>query len=101
MEHRLMSSSLLESDEQARLDVPITPTRRRRRPVDGGERSVISFSDRTRRRVRVPLTIVQILILIGLVIAGLGPLLWLLKAAISPTQDTLREPLALFPSGVV
>ncbi|WP_348786447.1 carbohydrate ABC transporter permease [Leifsonia sp. NPDC080035] len=97
-----MSSSLLESDEQARLDAPVVPTaRRRRRAADGGERSVISFSDRKRLRVRVPLTIVQILILVGLVIAGLGPLLWLLKAAISPTQDTLREPLALFPSGVV
>lgn len=96
-----MSSSLLESDEQARLDVPVLPARRRRRAVDGGERSVISFSDRKRTRVRVPLAIVQILILVGLLIAGLGPLLWLLKAAISPTQDTLREPLAFFPSGVV
>ncbi|MGJ4845848.1 carbohydrate ABC transporter permease [Leifsonia sp. Le1] len=97
-----MSSSLLESDEQARLDAPLARRRRaRRRSADGDERSVISFSDRKRLRVRVPLTIVQVLILIGLVIAGLGPLLWLLKAAISPTQDTLREPLALFPSGVV
>lgn len=65
------------------------------------ERSLISASDRKRLGVRIPLTIVQILILIGLLIAGLGPLLWLLKAAISPTQDTLREPLAFFPSGVV
>lgn len=98
-----MSSSLLETDEQARLDAPLAPRGRRlrRRTADGGDRSVISFSDRKRRRVRIPLAIVQVLILIGLLIAGLGPLLWLLKAAISPTQDTLRDPLAIFPSGVV
>ncbi|MFP3466468.1 carbohydrate ABC transporter permease [Leifsonia sp. SIMBA_070] len=99
-------STLLPADQQARLDEPILPEvaergHRTRRARDTGERSVISAADRKRRGVRVPLTLVQILILIGLLIAGLGPLLWLLKAAISPTQDTLRDPLALFPSGVV
>ena len=101
-----MSITLSERDEQARLDAPVVAApepgdRRRRRRADAAERSVISDSDRKRRRVRVPLTIVQVLILIGLLIAGLGPLLWLLKAAISPTQDTLREPLAFIPSDVV
>jgi multiple sugar transport system permease protein len=104
MEHRLMSSSLLETDEQARLDTALASHPRRswrRRPAEAPERSLISDSDRKRRGVRLPLTVVQILILIGLLVAGLGPLLWLLKAAISPTQDTLRDPLAFFPSGVV
>jgi multiple sugar transport system permease protein len=103
MEHGLMSSTLLDTDEQARLDAALVPelSRRRRRRAETAERSVISDSDRRRRNVRIPLGIVQILILIGLIVAGLGPLLWLLKAAISPTQDTLREPLAIFPSGVV
>jgi multiple sugar transport system permease protein len=104
MEHRLMSSSLLETDEQARLDTALAshPQRRwHRRPAEAPERSLISDSDRKRRGVRLPLTVVQVLILIGLLVAGLGPLLWLLKAAISPTQDTLRDPLAFFPSGVV
>ena len=32
-------------------------------------------------------------------IIGLGPILWLAKAAITPTQDTLAAPLALFPHG--
>lgn len=99
-----MSSSLLETDEQARLDAALVsePRRRlRRRPTEAPERSLISDSDRKRRGVRLPLIVVQILILIGLLIAGLGPLLWLLKAAISPTQDTLRDPLAFFPSGIV
>ena len=34
-----------------------------------------------------------------LVILGLGPLLWLGKSAITPTQDTLRQPMAFFPHG--
>lgn len=65
------------------------------------ERSVISDADRRRPGVRIPLVAVQVLILAGLLVAGLGPLLWLLKAAVSPTQDTLRDPLAFFPSGHV
>ena len=32
-------------------------------------------------------------------IVGLGPLLWLAKSAITPTQDTLRKPMALWPHG--
>ena len=35
-----------------------------------------------------------------LFIVGLGPLLWLAKSAITPTADTLRTPMALFPHGV-
>lgn len=64
------------------------------------ERSVISAADRRSGRVRITLTTAQVLILIGLVVAGLGPLLWLFKSSISTTQDTLRTPLAIFPSGV-
>ena len=32
-------------------------------------------------------------------VAALGPLLWLAKSAITPTQDTLRHPMALWPNG--
>ena len=32
--------------------------------------------------------------------SALGPLLWLAKSAITPTQDTLRYPLALWPNGI-
>ncbi|AKU18769.1 ABC transporter permease [Luteipulveratus mongoliensis] len=39
------------------------------------------------------------LVLIGLVVGALGPILWLAKSAITPTQDTLRDPMALFPHG--
>ena len=38
-------------------------------------------------------------LLVLLVIVGLGPILWLAKAAITPTQDTLTHPMAVFPHG--
>lgn len=63
--------------------------------------SVLSDSDRRLTRIRVPFVIGQVVVLLGLLVAGLGPLLWLLKAAISPTQDSIRSPLAWFPSGQV
>lgn len=66
-----------------------------------GDRGALSDSDRRLTRVRVPFVVGQVVVLIGLLIAGLGPLLWLLKAAISPTQDSIRSPLAWFPSGQV
>ncbi len=65
------------------------------------ERGALSDADRKQARIRVPFLIARVLVLIGLLVAGLGPLLWLLKASISPTQDSIREPLALFPSGEV
>jgi multiple sugar transport system permease protein len=40
------------------------------------------------------------LLLAALLVAGLGPVLWLAKAAVTPTQDTLRSPLAIFPHGL-
>lgn len=73
----------------------------RRSAAEPLERGLLSSNDRRRPGVRVPLFVVQALILIGLLIAGLGPLLFLAKASISTTQDIIREPLAFFPSGVV
>jgi multiple sugar transport system permease protein len=72
----------------------------RRALADTGERSVISAADRKRPVVRRSLFTVQTVILIGLVVSGLGPLLWLLKASFSTAQDILRHPLGLFPSGI-
>ncbi|MGW6280668.1 carbohydrate ABC transporter permease [Kribbella sp. NPDC055071] len=65
------------------------------------ERGALSDADRRQTRVRVPFLIGQVLVFAGLLVAGLGPFLWLLKAAISPTQDSIRQPLAFFPSGHV
>ncbi|AYY12540.1 carbohydrate ABC transporter permease [Actinobacteria bacterium YIM 96077] len=79
-------------------------TRRRlrtaRRAPAPEERGVLSEFDRDRAAVRWGLRIAQALVLVGLIAASLGPMLWLAKAAISTTQDTLREPLALWPSGI-
>lgn len=87
--------------------VPIVPDSRadrrriaRRGLDDGAERSVISAADRKRPVVRRSLFTVQAVILVGLVVSGLGPLLWLLKASFSTSQDILRAPLGLFPSGI-
>ncbi len=65
------------------------------------DRGALSDADRRQAKIRVPFLIARVLVLVGLLVAGLGPLLWLLKASISPTQDSIREPLALFPSGEV
>jgi multiple sugar transport system permease protein len=67
--------------------------------VEGMNRGVLSPLDRRRPRVRWTLRGANGLLLLVLVIVGLGPLLWLAKSAISTTQDTLRYPMRLWPSG--
>jgi multiple sugar transport system permease protein len=62
-------------------------------------RSVLSPIDRRRPVVRWSLRGVHTLLLLVLIVVGLGPLLWLGKAAISTTQDTLRYPMRLWPNG--
>ena len=62
-------------------------------------RSVVSPVERRRPGVRWTLFGVHALLLVVLVIVGLGPLLWLAKSAVSTTQDTLRHPMDLWPSG--
>ncbi len=64
------------------------------------ERTAISSADRRRPVVRWTLWIVQALILVGLIISGLGTLLWLAKSSVSTTQDILTAPWDWFPSGV-
>lgn len=44
--------------------------------------------------------IAQGLVLVLLAVASLGPLLWLARASVSTTQDTLRTPMAFWPSGI-
>lgn len=71
-----------------------------RRPAGTEERGVLSDFDRDRTRVRWGLRFAQVFVLLALLVASVGPMLWLAKAALSTTQDTLREPMALWPSGV-
>jgi multiple sugar transport system permease protein len=64
------------------------------------ERGVVSNSDLSRPIVRHGLRLVHMGMLVVLLIVGLGPLLWLAKSAVTPTQDTLRMPMALWPHGI-
>ncbi|HEU5127439.1 MAG TPA: carbohydrate ABC transporter permease [Glycomyces sp.] len=64
------------------------------------DRGVIAPADWRRGRVRWGAGAAQTALLAVLVIVGLGPMLWLAKSAVTPTQDTLREPLALWPNGI-
>ena len=75
---------------------------RRERPkrvteAPGG--GLVLASDWNRPSVKWGLGATQALLLVVLVIIGLGPILWLVKAAITPTQDTLINPMGVFPHG--
>jgi multiple sugar transport system permease protein len=70
------------------------------KPEEQQDRGIVSVADWRRPGVRRPVRILHGLLLGSLVIVGLGPMLWLAKSAITPTQDTLRTPLALFPHGI-
>ena len=56
--------------------------------------------DRRRRTVRYGLGAAHGVLLAALILIGLGPILLLAKAAITPTQDTLRQPMAFWPHGM-
>ncbi|MDQ1737016.1 MAG: multiple sugar transport system permease protein [Pseudonocardiales bacterium] len=62
--------------------------------------AIVSSADRRRPLVRRCTSTANAGLLVVLLILGLGPLLWLAKAAITPTQDTLRLPMALWPHGL-
>ncbi|WP_327091434.1 carbohydrate ABC transporter permease [Nonomuraea sp. NBC_01738] len=59
---------------------------------------LISDSDRKKRSVRAVLGSTQFVVFLGVLIAGLGPILWTVKGAISPTQELLTDPLRLYPA---
>jgi multiple sugar transport system permease protein len=64
------------------------------------DRGILSVFDRRKPAVRVAMGGVHLVLLVGLVVAGLGPILWLAKAAVTPTQDSIQQPLALWPNGI-
>jgi multiple sugar transport system permease protein len=76
------------------------PSRRRgsRAPTQA-DRGIVSAADYRRSRVRWAMGVLQGATLLFLLIVGLGPLLWMVKSSITPTQDTLRMPMALWPHG--
>jgi multiple sugar transport system permease protein len=80
----------------------LSPKARRARRFDAEsrDRGIVSDFDGKKRGIRLGMGAAHFALFVGLVIAGLGPLLWLAKSAVTPTQDTLRQPLALWPNGI-
>ena len=74
--------------------------RLRRSESDDRPGGLLSYNDWDRGGVRWTVGPVQALLLALLFVIGLGPVLWLAKGAVTPTIDTLRNPLAFFPHGV-
>lgn len=76
-------------------------TARTTRPApDDEERGAVSEADWRRPGVRWTLRGGHGLLLLLLVVWGVGPLVLLVKFALTPTQDILRTPLAVFPNGL-
>jgi multiple sugar transport system permease protein len=73
---------------------------RRDRPAEPVTRGIVSTAEWRSPSVGIGLGLTQALLLVLLSVVALGPMLWLVKASITSTQDTLRDPMALFPSGV-
>jgi multiple sugar transport system permease protein len=61
---------------------------------------LVSYTDWKRPSVKYGLGTGHVVLLVLLVVCGLGPILWLAKAAITPTQDTLIRPMSIFPHGL-
>lgn len=74
--------------------------RGRRAAQESDERSIVSFQDRKSPRVRTVLLVVGAVMLVALVVICAGPLAWLFKAATSTSNEILKDPFALWPSGL-
>lgn len=64
------------------------------------ERGIVSRLDRQRPLVWWSMRLSAVVVVATLVLIAGGPLLWLAKSAVSTTQDIIREPFGLWPSGV-
>lgn len=77
------------------------PLRRKpRERADAGGQGLVLASEWHRPSVRWGLGTLHTALLILLVVIGLGPLIWLVKSALTPTLDTITTPLAWFPHGL-
>lgn len=96
-----MTTSLAQTHRKEGLRAWLARRREGRASVDDlAERSMISASERRRPGTRWGMRVVHVFLFVSLVVAGLGPILWLMKAAITPSQDTITSPFALWPNGV-
>ncbi|NLE70920.1 MAG: carbohydrate ABC transporter permease [Actinomycetales bacterium] len=70
------------------------------RAVDEEPRGLVSPADWRRPIVWLGLRAGHAVLLALLLVWGIGPILLLAKFAVTPTQDILRTPLAVFPNGI-
>ena len=70
------------------------------RTAEPTARTAVSDVEWRRRRVRLPWQGMHAVLLGLLLVWCVGPLVLLAKYAVTPTQDILSHPLALFPHGV-
>jgi multiple sugar transport system permease protein len=71
------------------------------RSAESASRGLISSMDRQRPGVVAALRVVNLFVFLAVLVAGIGPILWLFKASLSPSQEIITRPFALFPSGHV
>ncbi|MET7420678.1 carbohydrate ABC transporter permease [Dactylosporangium sp. NPDC005555] len=76
-----------------------TARKRKKSQFEGG-RGYVSEKDWRNPRIRATMTTLHAVLLGLLLLVGIGPILLLAKYAITPTQDIIRTPLAIFPNGV-
>ncbi len=81
--------------------VAVTARPKRARKASGfdGGRGFISAQDWRRPGVSWSMKTIHAVQLVLLIVVGVGPALLLAKFAITPTQDIIRTPLAIFPHG--
>ena len=72
-----------------------------RQKLEGRDRGILSGFDWRARRTRIGMGAVHVFLFAGLLFVGLGPIIWLVKTAFTPTHDTLSNPIAFFPTGPI
>jgi multiple sugar transport system permease protein len=96
-----MTTTLAQTQRKEGLRAWLAARRAGRTTVDDlSDRSIVGLAERRRPGVRAGMRVVHVFLFTTLVVAGLGPILWLMKAAITPSQDTISQPFALWPNGV-
>ncbi|HEY2644886.1 MAG TPA: carbohydrate ABC transporter permease [Galbitalea sp.] len=95
------SQATLEQDVKLPADARRVGRKQAKRNAAAGiDRGIVSASEWRKPRIRFSLSALQIVVLLLLIVAGLLPILWLMKAALTPTVDTLTMPIAVFPHGI-
>ena len=94
-----LSGGEIDAVETGATSAPVRRRKPRKPGKEQSDRGITSHSDWKRPSVWFGMSTVHFILLILLILWGIGPLLWLLKSAITPTQDTLQTPIAVFPHG--